>query len=96
MRKRMSRTTTENLPWWIRLFGTMIGASVPADRHSPKMFSGIAMDELLGQRSLTQVAYIALLGLDPSPSDLFAFQTLVGMLLTNGPGAISAKMSVCE
>jgi len=91
MRKRISRTTAENLPWWIRLFGTMIGASVPADRHSDRTFSGIAMDELLGRRSLTEVAYIALLGLDPSPSDLFAFQTLVGMLLTNGPGAISAQ-----
>ena len=25
------------------------------------------------------------------PADLFAFQTLVGLLLTNGPGAISAQ-----
>jgi hypothetical protein len=37
------------------------------------------------------VAYVALLGLAPQPANLFAFQTLVGLLLTNGPGAISAQ-----
>ena len=34
---------------------------------------------------------MALLGLEPEPDNLFAFQTLVGLLLTNGPGAISAQ-----
>ena len=28
MRKRISRLTAESLPWWMRLFGTLIGASV--------------------------------------------------------------------
>ena len=31
MRKRISRLTVESLPWWMRLFGTLIGASVEAD-----------------------------------------------------------------
>ena len=31
MRKRISRLTAESLPWWMRLFGTLIGASVDAD-----------------------------------------------------------------
>ena len=41
---------------------------------------------------LTEVAFLALLGQDAEPSDLFAFQTLVGLLLTQrsrrdlGPG----------
>ena len=30
MRKRISRITADCLPWWLQLFGTMIGASVPA------------------------------------------------------------------
>ncbi len=30
MRKRISRLTAESLPWWMRLFGTLIGASVDA------------------------------------------------------------------
>jgi hypothetical protein len=91
MRKRISRTTAECLPWWIRLFGTLIGASAPAERHAAEAFCGIPASELLGRRSLTEIAYVALLGLEPNPEDLFAFQTLIGLLLTNGPGAISAQ-----
>ena len=37
------------------------------------------------------MAYLALLGEVPEPANLFAFQTLIGLLLTNGPGAISAQ-----
>ncbi len=91
MHKRISRLTAESLPWWIRLFGALIGASVAAERHEPGRFCGIPESEILGQRSLTEVAYVALLGLAPQPANLFAFQTLVGLLLTNGPGAISAQ-----
>jgi succinyl-CoA synthetase alpha subunit len=91
MRKRVSRMTAESLPWWTKLFGALIGASVPADRHEPGRFCGIATEEILGKRSLTEMAYIALLGSAPAPANLFAFQTLVGLLLTNGPGAISGQ-----
>ncbi len=91
MRKRVSRTTAEALPWWIQLFGTLIGASVPAVRHEEGRFCGITMEEIVGKRSITEIAYVALLGLEPDPPNLFAFQTLVGLLLTNGPGAISAQ-----
>jgi hypothetical protein len=51
----------------------------------------MTIDDVLGKRSLTEIAYIALLGLEPEAANLFAFQTLVGLLLTNGPGAISAQ-----
>jgi len=91
MRKRISRLTAQSLPWWMKLFGTLIGASVDADRHQPDRFCGIAMAEILGQRSLTEIAYVALLGREPDPATLFAFQTLVGLLLSNGPGTISAQ-----
>ena len=91
MRKRISRLTAESLPWWIRLFGTLIGASVPAARHQASTFCGIATDELLGRRSLTETACLALLGREGAPADLFVFQTLIGLLLSNGPGTISAQ-----
>lgn len=91
MRKRISTLTAESLPWWIRLFGTLIGASAAADRHEGDGFFGIPTNELPGARSLTEVAYVALLGEAPQPANLFAFQTLVGQLLTNGPAAISAQ-----
>ena len=91
IRKRISKQTAETLPWWLRLFGTMIGASVEASKHTAESFCGIPASDLLGKRSLTEVACVALIGQEPKPADLFAFQTLVGLLLTNGPGAISAQ-----
>ncbi|HYN64221.1 MAG TPA: hypothetical protein VES36_06410, partial [Candidatus Limnocylindrales bacterium] len=90
-RKRVSRHTAESLPWWMRLFGALIGASVPADSHRPESFCGIALPDLLGRRSISEVAFAALLGLPPKPADLFSFQVLVGLLLSNGPGTISAQ-----
>ncbi|HXX86396.1 MAG TPA: CoA-binding protein [Casimicrobiaceae bacterium] len=91
MRKRISKQTAESLPWWIRLFGTMIGASVDASKHTADSFCGVSTADLTAKRSLTDVACLALIGQEPKPADLFAFQTLVGLLLTNGPGAISAQ-----
>ena len=92
MRKRVSRLTVESLPWWVRLFGTLIGASVPTERHAPDRFCGMPNAEILAASSLTEVACAALLGeASPTPSHLFVFQTLVGLLLSNGPGTISAQ-----
>jgi succinyl-CoA synthetase alpha subunit len=90
-RKRVSRLTAEGLPWWMQLFGTLIGASADASRHEADRFCGFTTNAMLTERSLTEVSFAALLGLVPTPDDLFVFQTLVGLLLTNGPGAISAQ-----
>ena len=91
MRKRVSRLSAESLPWWMQLVGTLIGASAPAAQHEAGRFCGIDEAELLGAGSLTALACQALLGRAPQPADLFAYQTLVGILLTNGPGTISAQ-----
>ncbi|CAN7388213.1 CoA-binding protein [Variovorax sp. LjRoot290] len=90
-RKRISRLTAENFPWWLQLFGTLIGASAEASKHEAGRFCGIAQEQMLGSLSLGEIAFAALLGHTPGEKDLFAFQTLVGLLLTNGPGAISAQ-----
>ena len=74
MRKRISRLTAESLPWWMTLFGTLIGASADASRHRPDRFCDISTEALLGERSLTEIAFAALLGIEPSADDLFAFQ----------------------
>lgn len=90
-RKRISRATAESFPWWLQLFGTLIGASADASRHEAGSFCGIAQPDLLCSARLGEIAFAALLGRTPQPDDLFAFQTLVGLLLTNGPGAISSQ-----
>jgi hypothetical protein len=91
MRKRVSRLSVESLPAWCRLFGTLIGASVDASQHAGARFCGIDEAAILGRLSLTELAYVALLRQRPSEADLFAFQTLVGLLLSNGPGTITAQ-----
>ncbi len=91
MRKRISRHSAESLPAWCRLFGTLIGASVDAKHHEPTRLCGLAEADILGRLSLTEVAYVALLGQRPGEAELFAFQTLVGLLLSNGPGTITAQ-----
>ncbi len=91
MRRRVSRLTVENLPWWMQLFGTLIGASATPDAHRPDSFCGVPLAEVLGQRSVTELACRALLGREPGEADFFAFQTLVGIMLSNGPGTISAQ-----
>jgi succinyl-CoA synthetase alpha subunit len=91
MRKRISLLTAECFPWWLQLFGTLIGASADANRHEPLRFAGIDERTLLEQASLGEIAFAALLGHTPDAGDRLAFETLVGLLLTNGPGAISAQ-----
>jgi succinyl-CoA synthetase alpha subunit len=91
MRKRISPVTAETLPWWMHLFGVMIGASVDASQHTPEGFCGYDDDALIGSASLNEVAYKALTGRAAEPDSLFAFQTLIGLLLSNGPGTISAQ-----
>jgi hypothetical protein len=56
----------------------MIGASVDASKHTGEGFCGISNADLIGKRSLAQIACVALVGEEPTPADLFAFQTLVG------------------
>ena len=35
MRKRISRLTAETLPWYLRLYGVMVGATIPGGTTSP-------------------------------------------------------------
>jgi succinyl-CoA synthetase alpha subunit len=91
MRKRISRLTAESLPWWLTIAGTLIGASAPASAHAPGQFHGVPNAELLERWSLGEVAFLALLGQRPRADELFAFEALTGLLLSNGPGAISAQ-----
>jgi len=90
-RKVISRLSAENLPWFIQLLGAAIGASVEANQHSEDRFCGIPRKEIVSKRSLAEVACRALLGRDPKPDELFAYQALIGLLLTNGPGAITIQ-----
>ncbi|HSE01437.1 MAG TPA: CoA-binding protein [Burkholderiales bacterium] len=92
-RKRISRETARGLPWYLGLWATLIGASVDAPRHEPGRFCGVSERELLESWSVTELAYLTLIGERAKPGQLFAFQVLTGLLISNAVGSISAQGS---
>ena len=40
MRKRITRLTAETLPWYLRLYGVMVGATIPGEHHQPGSLCG--------------------------------------------------------
>ncbi len=91
MRKRISRLTAETLPWYLRLYGVMIGASIPAAHHQSGSLCGISREERFGHWSMADVLFLALTGKRPTEAQAKPLQILIGLLISNGPGAISAQ-----
>jgi hypothetical protein len=75
----------------LALYGSLIGASVPGERHERGRFCGTPDEELLRAWTATELAGLALTGRKPGPAELLPFQVLLGLLLSNGPGTISAQ-----
>ncbi|MGI1669871.1 MAG: hypothetical protein K6L74_06035 [Neptuniibacter sp.] len=91
MRKRISKTTARNLPWNLKLYAVIIGASAEGKHHQPDSYCGIATQELMEEWSVGEMAYLSLMGEKADPESLYSFQVLTGLLTTNGPGSISAQ-----
>ncbi len=91
IQKRLSTTNLINMPWHLRIFSTIIGASVAANQQDASTFCGISNRELMNSWSFTETAYLALLGIRPDEEALFAFSVLLGLIVSNGPGTISAQ-----
>jgi succinyl-CoA synthetase alpha subunit len=91
MRKRITRLTAETLPWYLRLYGVMVGATIPGPHHRPGTLRGIPRDERFGRWTMADLCFLAMTGKKPSPEEALPLQVLVGLLISNGPGAISAQ-----
>jgi succinyl-CoA synthetase alpha subunit len=91
MRKRISRLTAETLPWYLRLYGVMIGASIPAQHHQHGSLCGISREERFSRWNMADVLFLALTGKKPSGADARPLQILIGLLISNGPGSITAQ-----
>ena len=91
MRKRISRLTAETLPWYLRLYGVMIGASIPSKYHQQGSLCGISREERFGQWTMTDFLFLALTGKKPTEAEALPLQILIGLLISNGPGSISAQ-----
>ncbi|KJC50441.1 CoA-binding protein [Bradyrhizobium sp. LTSP885] len=90
-RRRISRVTAANFPWYLALYGVLIGASANTADHGKDSFCGIPNAELLSSWSATDLAALTLLGRRPNEEDIEVIRVLFGLLLTNGPGTISAQ-----
>ncbi|TAN60391.1 CoA-binding protein [bacterium] len=91
--RSISKVTVTMLPWYSRLFSTIVGCSAPASKHTADSFCAVKNDELVSKWSFTETAYAALIGKRPSDKELFEFSMLVGLIISNGPGTISAQGS---
>ncbi|MBI5658670.1 MAG: CoA-binding protein [Nitrosomonadales bacterium] len=91
VRKRISKLTVRNLPWYARLFGVFIGSATEGARHQPDKFCGVSNEEILQSWTVTQLAYLSLMAERPTPSSLFPFQVMLGLIISNGVGTISAQ-----
>jgi succinyl-CoA synthetase alpha subunit len=91
MRKRISRVTAETLPWYLRLYGVMIGSSIPAKHHQHGNLRGVPRDERFGRWTMADFLYLALTGKKPAEAEARPLQMLIGLLISNGPGAISSQ-----
>ncbi|MBE9527858.1 MAG: CoA-binding protein [Proteobacteria bacterium] len=89
----ISKTTITTLPWHSLIFSTMVGCSVSAEKHTNDSFCGVATEELINEWSFTEAAFLALIGRKPDEKELFEFSMLLGLIITNGPGTISAQGS---
>jgi hypothetical protein len=91
MRKRISRLTAETLPWYLRLYGVMVGASIPGAQHQSGSLCGISREERFGQWTMADLCFLAITGKKPSAEESRPLQMLIGLLISNGPGSISAQ-----
>jgi hypothetical protein len=90
-RKRISRLTAETLPWYLRLYGVMVGSTIPAAKHQWGSLAGISQAERYGSWSMADLCCLAVTGRKPTAEEALPLQMLIGLLVSNGPGSISAQ-----
>jgi succinyl-CoA synthetase alpha subunit len=91
MRKRVSRITAETFPWYLRLYGVMLGASIPGEHHRRGRLRGVSREERFARFTLADLVSLALTGKTPTAAETRLLQILIGLLISNGPGSISAQ-----
>lgn len=91
VKRSISKITIAALPWYSRVFSAFVGCSVPAEKHTKDSFCGVKNEELIDKWTFTEAAFLALIGRKPNEKELFEFSMLLGLIISNGPGTISAQ-----
>lgn len=92
VKRSISKITIAALPWYSRIFSSFVGCSVAASKHGKDTFCGVKNEEILAG-SFTDTAFLALIGRKPTEKERFEFSMLLGLIISNGPGTISAQGS---
>ncbi len=61
-RKRISRLTAETLPWYLRLYGVMVGATIPGEHHRSGSLWGIPREERFSHWTMADICCLATTG----------------------------------
>ena len=93
IKRSISKITLTALPWYSRIFSSFVGCSVPAAKQTKDSFCGVKNDELISSWSFTDSSFLALIGRTPNEKERFEFSMLLGLIISNGPGTISAQGS---
>jgi len=91
IKRAVSRITVTNLAWYSRIFSAFVGCSVSSEKQTKGEFCGVKTDELIKSWSFTETAFLALINRRPVEKELFEFSMLLGLIISNGPGTISAQ-----
>lgn len=91
IRRSISKVTFSSLPWYSRIFSGFVGCSVPVAKHTADSFCGVKNEELVKDWTFTDASFLALIGRKPTEKERFEFSMLLGLIISNGPGTISAQ-----
>ncbi|MBI5643937.1 MAG: CoA-binding protein [Deltaproteobacteria bacterium] len=91
IKRSISKVTITALPWYSRIFSSFVGCSVTGAKHKKDSFCGIKNDELINDWTFTDASFLGLIGRKPTEIERFEFSMLLGLIISNGPGTISAQ-----
>ena len=66
------------LPWYLRLYGVMIGATIPGAHHQRGSLCGIPREERFETWTMADLAFLALTGKKPSEAEARPFKSSSG------------------
>lgn len=93
LEKRISRATVEDAVAYLYVISRIFAYSI-IDPKNNKYWAKLVDKKISNiNNSFTDNAFKILFNRVPTEAELFEFQTLIGLTLTNGPGTISAKGS---
>ncbi len=74
--KKITKNTLVRLPWYSRIYSTIVGVAASADRHGEDNLCGVKLEDLIPKFSFTRTAFLALIGREPS-DDIFFICALI-------------------